>query len=42
MSHEAALDALGDPTRRQILERLRTGPVSVGDVAAACRSAAQR
>jgi DNA-binding transcriptional ArsR family regulator len=34
MSYEAALDALGDPTRRRILERLRPGPASVGDVAA--------
>jgi DNA-binding transcriptional ArsR family regulator len=34
MSYEAALDALGDPTRRRILERLKPGPASVGDVAA--------
>jgi DNA-binding transcriptional ArsR family regulator len=34
VSHEAALNALGDPTRRRILERLRPGPASVGDVAA--------
>lgn len=34
MSHEAALDALGDPTRRQILDRLRRGPISVGALAA--------
>jgi DNA-binding transcriptional ArsR family regulator len=27
------LDALGDPTRRQIFELLRTGPRSVGDLA---------
>ena len=33
MSDQAALDALGDPTRRRILERLRGGPVSVGEVA---------
>jgi DNA-binding transcriptional ArsR family regulator len=33
MSYEAVLDALGDPTRRRILERLRSGPVSVGEVA---------
>jgi DNA-binding transcriptional ArsR family regulator len=33
MSYETALDALGDPTRRRILERLRSGPVSVGAVA---------
>ncbi|MCA5894730.1 metalloregulator ArsR/SmtB family transcription factor [Isoptericola sp. NEAU-Y5] len=29
----AALDALGDPTRRQIVERLRQGPVAVGALA---------
>jgi DNA-binding transcriptional ArsR family regulator len=29
-----ALDALGDPTRRTILERLRSGPLSVGALAA--------
>jgi DNA-binding transcriptional ArsR family regulator len=34
MSYQTALDALGDPTRRRILERLRPGPASVGDVAA--------
>lgn len=28
-----AFDALGDPTRRAIVEALRTGPRSVGDVA---------
>ena len=28
------LDALGDPTRRQVFELLRTGPRSVGDLAA--------
>ncbi len=27
------LDALGDPTRRQILEQLRNGPVPVGRLA---------
>ena len=27
------LDALGDPTRRQIFELLRSGPRSVGDLA---------
>lgn len=26
----AALDALGDPTRRQIIEALRAGPIAVG------------
>jgi DNA-binding transcriptional ArsR family regulator len=33
MSYEAALDALGDPTRRRILDCLRSGPVSVQTVA---------
>lgn len=30
----AALDVLGDPTRRAILERLAAGPRAVGDLAA--------
>lgn len=30
---EAALGAVGDPTRRAILERLRNGPCSVGELA---------
>lgn len=30
---EAALDALGDPTRRQVYTRLRRGPRSVGELA---------
>jgi DNA-binding transcriptional ArsR family regulator len=30
---EAALDALGDPTRRAILERLAKGPCAVGELA---------
>ena len=28
------MDALGDPTRRAIFERLRSGPRSVGEIAA--------
>lgn len=28
------LDALGDPTRRQVFELLRRGPLSVGELAA--------
>jgi DNA-binding transcriptional ArsR family regulator len=28
------MDALGDPTRRTIFERLRRGPLSVGEIAA--------
>lgn len=28
-----ALDALGDPTRRAVFERLRSGPRSVGEIA---------
>jgi DNA-binding transcriptional ArsR family regulator len=31
---DLALDALGDPTRRRVLELLRTGPRAVGDLAA--------
>ena len=30
---ERALDALGDPTRRTVFKRLRTGARSVGDIA---------
>jgi DNA-binding transcriptional ArsR family regulator len=30
---DRALDALGDPTRRQIFKRLRTGARSVGQIA---------
>ena len=30
---EAVLDALGDPTRRRILERLGRGPLAVGELA---------
>jgi DNA-binding transcriptional ArsR family regulator len=31
---EAVFDALGDPMRRRIVERLRCGPVPVGELAA--------
>jgi DNA-binding transcriptional ArsR family regulator len=37
MSDQAAdtvFDALGDPTRRRIVERLRPGPLAVGELAA--------
>jgi DNA-binding transcriptional ArsR family regulator len=30
---ERVLDALGDPTRRSVFERLRGGPRSVGEIA---------
>src|SRR5215813_2015793 len=30
----ALFDALGDPTRREILEKLRAGPRAVGEIAA--------
>ena len=34
MSYQStALDALGDPTRRAIVDRLRKGPVAVGELA---------
>jgi len=33
MSYQAALLALGDPTRRRILEELRDGPLAVGRIA---------
>ena len=36
------LDALGDATRRAILERLREGPRAVVDIARACPSAGRR
>jgi len=34
-TYEAVLEALGDRTRRQIVHRLRSGPRSVGELAAA-------
>jgi DNA-binding transcriptional ArsR family regulator len=34
-TYEAVLEALGDRTRRQIVRRLRAGPSSVGELAAA-------
>jgi DNA-binding transcriptional ArsR family regulator len=34
-TYEAVLDALGDRTRRHIIQRLRAGPSSVGELAAA-------
>jgi DNA-binding transcriptional ArsR family regulator len=34
-SAEAVFDALGDPMRRRIVERLRHGPMPVGELAAA-------
>ena len=33
MTYEVALAALADPTRRQVLERLRRGPRSVREIA---------
>jgi DNA-binding transcriptional ArsR family regulator len=33
--HVTPLDALGDPTRRQVFELLKSGPRSVGELAAA-------
>ena len=34
MSYELVLDALGDATRRRLVERLRGGPLAVGELAA--------
>jgi DNA-binding transcriptional ArsR family regulator len=33
MAYADAIQALGDPTRRTVFERLRGGPLSVGDLA---------
>lgn len=33
MAYESALAALSDPTRRTVFERLRSGPLSVGQIA---------
>jgi DNA-binding transcriptional ArsR family regulator len=33
-TYETVLDALGDSTRRRIIQRLRAGPSSVGELAA--------
>ena len=35
MAYEATLMALADPTRRQVLEQLRSGPRAVGEIAGA-------
>ena len=34
MAYAIAMEALGDPTRRMIFERLRGGPAAVGELAA--------
>lgn len=34
MTYQSALQALSDPTRRAVLERLRDGPTPVGELAA--------
>jgi len=33
MTYARALECLGDPTRRKVFERLRSGPLSVGELA---------
>ena len=35
MTYQVALKALADPTRRSVLERLRRGPLAVGELAEA-------
>jgi len=37
MAYAQALQALGDPTRRSVLEELRDGPRAVGEIAARLR-----
>jgi DNA-binding transcriptional ArsR family regulator len=34
MSYQATLEILGDPTRQALVERLRSGPLPVGELAA--------
>ncbi len=34
MAYDSALAALADPTRREVFERLRSGPRAVGEIAA--------
>ncbi|MFZ4122746.1 MAG: ArsR/SmtB family transcription factor [Caulobacterales bacterium] len=34
MTYELTLDALADPTRRKVFERLKAGPLPVGEIAA--------
>jgi DNA-binding transcriptional ArsR family regulator len=34
MAYDLVMNALGDPTRRTVYERLRPGPRSVGEIAA--------
>ncbi len=33
MAYQAVLEALADPTRREVLERLRSGPLAVVEIA---------
>ncbi len=33
MGYEAALEVLADPTRRTLVERMRPGPIAVGELA---------
>jgi DNA-binding transcriptional ArsR family regulator len=33
MAYDSVMNALGDPTRRAVYERLRSGPRSVGEIA---------